>query len=153
MTDMHMDTDGADFDVEADRKRLAHTIDSIAMWRKQMASDYADDWRARRANNRVHHALRQLTRFIYSLPADDRDLRNLRSAPIWQRAGGWEALHLDDATIALLGRFWINQGASNGRNPQPTEVQMRRMLRQADGSEQRRRREARQRAEAGYGDE
>ena len=149
---MHMDTDGADFDVEAHRKRLAHTIDSIAMWRKQMASDYADDWRARRANNRVHHALRQLTRFIYSLPADDRDLRNLRSAPIGSALVAGKRC----TSMTRRSRCWGGSGLTRVPAmgaPQPTEVQMRRMLRQADGSEQRRRREARQRAEAGYGDE
>jgi hypothetical protein len=151
MSDSVNDTD--EFDVEAHRKRLANTIDAIASWRKQMAADYADDRTARRANNRVYHALRQLTRFVYALPADDLDLRNLRFAPVWQREGGWEALHLDDETIAILNRFWINQGASHGQHPQPTEEQMRKVLRRADGAEQRRRSEARQRAEAGYGDD
>jgi hypothetical protein len=129
------------------RRLLVATIRATAQWRNDKAHEFEDS-DVRKQNFRARQALRTLANFVEGLPDDDLDLNlyalrraDARDGRLWLTPDG----------AALLSRFGLGRGA--WQSSQPSESQMRNILRRVDGIEAQERHASKERAEAGYGDE
>lgn len=128
---------------EGHRERLAATIQAVIDWRRDKAHEaedaYQDKW-ARRRSNRAFFALKILRTFVlFSLAEDDPDLGTFRhSAPVGNR------YRICPEAWDLLSRFCMAPGNLQQSGGKPTEVQMRNVLRRAEGREQQARAEERE---------
>jgi hypothetical protein len=127
---------------------LAATIRDVAHWRKGKAYEFGDDALARKRSLRAKQALKTLANFVETMPDDDPDL-NLYALRRTNERDGRLSVTLD--SLILLSRFGMGRGAWQAA--QPTESQMRNVLRRIDGIEARERHARKLRAEAGYGDD
>jgi len=125
------------------RNALAATIRDAAAWRRRKADEFEDEPVSRKASLRARQALRTLANFVEALPDDDPEL-NLHAL---RRVEFSESrLALTDEAKLLLSRFGIAK--RSWQSSQPSERQMRKVLRQLDGLEARERRSRK----LGYGE-
>lgn len=120
-----------DPDPTASRDALVETIRATARWRAQVAREHVDDHVARRRSHRAMTGLAHLAKHVAGLDPDDRDLRWLRH--LEPRPDG--TLTLADESRDLLSRFGMDKGAQNHGRPEPTDAQVRNLLRRMDGAE------------------
>ena len=116
------------------REALVATIRAAADWRWRKAYEYAEDRCARKASLRARAALRILASFVEGMADDDPDL----ALHALGRVGTiGDRLALAPAASTLLSRFGI--GKASWQEGEPTEAQMRNLLRRMDGIEARKR--------------
>jgi hypothetical protein len=130
------------------RRLLAATIRGSARWRDDKADEFDDDAETREENLRASEALLVLADFVEALLDDDRDL-NLHALRRASERGG--QLWLTPDGLTLLSRFGLDRGSWQAG--EPSESQMRNVLRRVDGVEAKERRARKERADAGYGDD
>ncbi len=130
------------------RGLLVATIRDVSEWRRQKAEEFGDDAIARKRSLRAKQALRNLANFVEAMPDEDPDLNLYALRRAGERKGG---LRLAPDSVLLLSRFGLDRGA--WQSTEPTESQMRNVLRRIDGVEARERHARKLRAEMGYGDE
>lgn len=106
------------------RELVIHLV-SVARWRATTADRFADIPSSVAASRRVALALGSAARFVARLPPDDPDLRWLDHVPDHG---------LCEESMILLRRFLSNQGAWQQQD-EPTETQMRNLLRRLGGTE------------------
>ncbi|MEX2107657.1 MAG: hypothetical protein WD827_02070 [Solirubrobacterales bacterium] len=111
---------------------MVATIRGTADWRRRKAYEFEGDRCARKACLRTAQALRVLANFVEGLPDDDPDLA--RPALLGVGTIG-DRLVLAPHGSFLLSRFGI--GKRSWHAEQPTESQMRSLLRRLDGVEAR----------------
>jgi hypothetical protein len=124
------------------RDLLAQTIWRVKEGRYLMLEDATEEgpvpeW-VRKRHQGSAHGLRCLSMFVRSLNEDDLDLRLLRHLDPHPKDSSILFLHSE--TLHMLRRFWADKGARQGQ-AEPTEAQMRNILRRMDGAEQRWRRD------------
>lgn len=132
-------------ELQRNQERAVETIRRTARWRRAKADEHPE---SQRQNRRGATALRILANFVEELDADDRDLSNFRHIPV---SDDGDAYRLSEEAATILARFGLNLGAWEGK-ARPSEAQLRNVLRRVTGAESTERHRARQRAEAGYGD-
>jgi hypothetical protein len=112
------------------RDRLAATIRAVAQWRREKAYAHRDDKMAHKRSMHSFIALKELAKYVETLPEDDPDLGTFRySTPVD------DSYRLSRGAWDRLSRFGMSHNV-HGMDQRPGEAQMRNALRRAEGMEQ-----------------